>query len=75
MIGHSLGASALIESIATILGLRYKFIHPNINCIKKYKEHNLSIPDSSLKVNYKIALKLSYATGNKNTAIIFERVQ
>lgn len=75
MIGHSLGASSAIENIATILELKYNFIHPTINCTNKYEESNLDfITNESLKVNYERALKLSYATGNKNTAIIFEGV-
>ena len=32
MIGHCLGASGAIESIAAVLELYHNFVHPNLNC-------------------------------------------
>lgn len=75
IIGHALGASAMLENISVILGLKYKFIVPTINIINKHEECSLNlVPNKSIKKEHNIALKLSYASGNKNTSIIFERV-
>lgn len=75
MIGHALGASAMLENISVILGLKYNFIVPTINIENKYEEYDLNfVANKSIEMKYNRALKLSYATGNKDTAIIFERV-
>lgn len=74
MVGHMLGASAAIESISTILGLKDNFIPPTINLVNKDENCNFNLVQNTVfNKTINIALKLSYASGNKNTAIIMER--
>ena len=75
MIGHSFGASAALENISAILGLKYSFIPPTINYENPYDKCDLNyVPNTAIDKNYNKVLKLSYGTGNKNTAVIFESV-
>lgn len=72
MIGHMLGASAGAEIISSILGFKYDFLLPTINF--DISKSNLNfVPNNSINKSYNRILKLSYASGNKNTAIVLEK--
>ena len=80
LLGHSLGAAGAIETIATILQIQHKFIHPTINCedlnpeIKSTWNKN-KIPIETIEdieINY--AMKASFGFGDVNSCIILKKI-
>lgn len=76
MIGHALGASGAIESIATVLQLSEGFLHPSLNC-EDLHEKILPFEKSIVrKVFYKetnIAAKASFGFGDVNSCLIIKK--
>ncbi|MDD5476260.1 MAG: beta-ketoacyl-[acyl-carrier-protein] synthase family protein [Syntrophales bacterium] len=76
MIGHCLGAAGGIESVAVVLELAEKFLHPSINCEDIHPElepfadrivrETMDCPD------LKIIAKSSFGFGDVNCCIIFK---
>jgi 3-oxoacyl-(acyl-carrier-protein) synthase len=76
MIGHSLGASGSIESVATILQLDRGFIHPSVNTEDLHPavvELRSRIPEKGVAVPIKTAMKVSFGFGDVNACIIFKK--
>jgi 3-oxoacyl-(acyl-carrier-protein) synthase len=76
MIGHGLGASGSMESVATILQLTNGFIHPSINCEDFHPEiAELAprVPQASIPEQCQVALKTSFGFGDVNACILFRR--
>jgi 3-oxoacyl-(acyl-carrier-protein) synthase len=76
MIGHGLGASGSMESVATVLQLANGFIHPSINCDEfnpEIAELSPRVPRHSIPEPCKIALKTSFGFGDVNACVIFKR--
>ena len=80
MLGHAIGAAGAIETIATILQIQHKFIHPTINCedlnpeIKSTWNKN-KIPIETIEdieINY--AMKASFGFGDVNSCIILKKI-
>lgn len=74
MIGHGLGASGSMESIATILQLAHNFIHPSINCEDFHPEiAELAprVPQVSVQAQCRVALKTSFGFGDVNSCAVF----
>jgi len=78
MIGHCLSAAGSIESVASILQIKYNFAHPNINI----EDPNAGIADiidldciPTVKVNKDINIlaKANFGFGDVNTCLIFSR--
>ena len=77
MVGHCLTAAGSIESVATVLQLKEKFIFPNINCEDVHSEISSliseeKIPKKLLKANIAIAAKASFGFGDVNGCVIFK---
>ncbi len=74
MLGHSLGASAMLETIATILGIQYSFVPPSINYEDPDPEIDLDhIPNHVVKKEINIAIKNSFSFGNRNITLVLRR--
>lgn len=78
MIGHLLGASSSVETIACILQLHHSFIHPSINCedlnfeISKLIDVN-RIPQEKIdKIDLDLILKASFGFGDVNTSLLLK---
>ena len=77
MVGHTLGAAGAIECVATVLQLKYGFIHPSLNC---EDVHPLiapvarSIPHETVEVPWiRAALKTSFGFGDVNACVLFSK--
>lgn len=76
MIGHGLGASGSMESVATILQLVHGFLHPSINCNDfhpEISELRLRVPGEAIPVACQVALKTSFGFGDVNSCAVFKR--
>ena len=76
MIGHGLGASGSLESVATILQLANGFIHPSINCEDfhpEIAELASRVPRTAMKESFRVALKTSFGFGDVNSCVLFRR--
>jgi 3-oxoacyl-(acyl-carrier-protein) synthase len=76
LIGHGLGASGSMESVATVLQLRDGFVHASINCEdlhSQIRDIQSSIPSASKCAKLSTALKVSFGFGDVNACIIFKR--
>ncbi len=77
MIGHCLGATGAIETIASVLELHKGFIHPSINCedvhpqIKAFEDRIVRICMSYPQL--KIIAKASFGFGDVNSCLILKR--
>lgn len=74
MIGHALGASGAIESVATVLQIFHGFLHPSINCDDIHPAIE-QIADSVVRTvmpkKIHAALKTSFGFGDVNACIVF----
>jgi 3-oxoacyl-(acyl-carrier-protein) synthase len=76
MIGHSLGATGAIESIATVLQMTNNFVHGSLNCEDLHKEIELvrsSVVQQTVEREFDIAAKASFGFGDVNACIIFKK--
>lgn len=72
MIGHSIGASAAIGSIATILALHTGTIHPTINLIEADPECDLDYtPNNAVQRKVQTGLCNAFGFGGNNASIVF----
>lgn len=78
MIGHCIGASGSIESVAAVLQLYKGFIHPTINLkevhprIKKVVDEN-KIPKKVIDFDLNYVIKASFGFGDVNSCIILKK--
>ncbi len=74
MIGHLLGASGAIESVATILSLWEGYVHPTINLELPDPECDLDyVPKVGRRADIKIALKNSFGFGGQNACLMYRK--
>jgi 3-oxoacyl-[acyl-carrier-protein] synthase II len=72
MVGHSIGASAAIGSIATIMTLHTGTIHPTINLDEADPECDLDYtPNAAQKRNVRTGLCNAFGFGGNNASILF----
>lgn len=74
MIGHSLGASAALEAIATIMALRQQVVHPTLNLHKPEPllPHAWA-PTRAERLDLRLALSNSSGFGGHNSCLAFSR--
>jgi nodulation protein E len=69
--GHCIGASAAMELICTMLGMRHGFIPPTLNYTEKDPECDLNfVPNHVLSVGPKTALSNAFAFGGLNACLV-----
>jgi 3-oxoacyl-(acyl-carrier-protein) synthase len=76
MIGHALGASGAIESVASVLQLRGGFVHPSINCEDLHedlRDIRERIPAACTPAKLSTVLKVSFGFGDVNACIVFSK--
>ncbi len=72
MIGHSIGASAAIGSIATILSLHTGTIHPTINLDEADPECDLNYtPNQAIQRKVQTGVCNAFGFGGNNASIVF----
>jgi len=72
LIGHSIGASAAIGSIATIMALHTGIVHPTINLDEADPECDLDYtPNQAQQKNPLTALCNAFGFGGNNASIVF----
>ena len=75
MLGHSLGAAAVIEAIACLKSIEEGKIHPTINLDKADPKCDLDyVPNKAIEKEVKIAMNSSLGFGGHNSAIIFRKI-
>jgi len=71
LVGHALGASAAIETIATVLAIEGGFVPPSLNCANLDPRcGGLRIAHTAESAPISIAMKNSFSMGNRNTTIM-----
>ena len=77
MIGHALGAAGALESVACVLMLRERFVHPSINCEDVHPEiekYAASIPHVVREMpELNTMIKAGFGFGDVNACAIFRR--
>lgn len=74
MIGHALGASGAIESVAAVISLRDGFIPPTINLHERDSDCDLDyVSEGPRKAVINVILKNSFAFGGQNACLVFRR--
>lgn len=72
-LGHTLGASGIIESIFTVLALKNNLTPPNVN-LEDPIDQGMFIPREQTVLNTKYALKNNFAFSGRCASIVFEKV-
>ena len=80
MTGHCLAASGSIESVASVLQVKNKFIFPNINSEDLNEQITTlisphRIPQKLIKKNIKILAKASFGFGDVNACFILKKYE
>jgi 3-oxoacyl-[acyl-carrier-protein] synthase II len=76
MVGHSIGASAAIGSIATVMALHSGTIHPTINLDEPDPECDLDYtPNSAQQRNPRNGLCNAFGFGGSNASIVFTTLE
>ena len=74
MIGHTIGASGVIESIITLLSLKNGILTPTINLVNPDPELDLDyIANTSRKQEINVALSNSFGFGGHNATLVFRK--
>lgn len=74
MIGHALGASGAIESVAAIKTLQTGVIHPTVNYEYPDPDCDLDyVPEGTRQADVKLVLKNSFGFGGQNASLVFKR--
>ncbi|MFT5165019.1 MAG: 3-oxoacyl-(acyl-carrier-protein) synthase [Saprospiraceae bacterium] len=77
--GHALAGAGSLESVACILQLHHRFIHPSINCKDIHQEISKlilpeKIPQEMIEApDLNIVMKASFGFGDVNACLIFRR--
>jgi 3-oxoacyl-[acyl-carrier-protein] synthase II len=76
MIGHALGASGALESIACVRTMQTGVIHPTINYEYPDPECDLDyVPNVPRNVDVRTVLKNSFGFGGQNACLVFRRYE
>ncbi|NLT84064.1 beta-ketoacyl-[acyl-carrier-protein] synthase II, partial [Coprothermobacter proteolyticus] len=76
MIGHLLGASGAVETVATVLALQEQMVPPTINFQEPAEECDLYyVPNKGEKRTINYALKESLGFGGHNSVLVLRRYE
>ncbi|HEY8490918.1 MAG TPA: beta-ketoacyl-ACP synthase II [Dehalococcoidia bacterium] len=76
MVGHGLGASGAIESVACVRTLETGIIHPTINYETPDPECDLDyVPNRARRADVRVVLKNSFGFGGQNACLVFRRYE
>lgn len=72
--GHTLGASASIEAVFSLLALQNGVVFPNLNYKTIIEEVGIIPQQEVEKLNVKHVLSNSFGFGGNNSSIIFSKI-
>ena len=76
MIGHTLGASGALESVACVRTLQEGMIHPTINYEHPDPDCDLDyVPNQARQADVRVILKNSFGFGGQNACLVFRRFE
>ena len=76
MIGHTLGASGALESVACVKTLQTGIIHPTINYEYPDPDCDLDyVPSLPREADVRVILKNSFGFGGQNACLVFRRFE
>ncbi|MGE5595783.1 MAG: beta-ketoacyl-ACP synthase II [Hyphomicrobiales bacterium] len=76
MIGHGLGASGGMETVATVKTIETRMIHPTINLEHPDPACDLDyVPNTARQANVRAALKNSFGFGGQNSCLVLTRYE
>ena len=76
MIGHALGASGALESVACVKTLQTGMIHPTINYEYPDPTCDLDyVPNSARRADVRVVLKNSFGFGGQNACLVLRRFE
>lgn len=76
MIGHGLGASGGMESVATVKTVETGMVHPTINLENPDPACDLDyVTEGARRVDVRVALKNSFGFGGQNSCLVFARYE
>ncbi|NCQ52844.1 MAG: beta-ketoacyl-ACP synthase II, partial [Caldiserica bacterium] len=76
MVGHLLGASSALESVATVLTINNGIIFPTINYEEADPDCDLDyVPNVAREFNVKVALKNSFGFGGHNITLLYKKFE
>ena len=76
MIGHTLGASGALESVACVRTLQEGLIHPTINYEHPDPDCDLDyVPNQARQADVRVVLKNSFGFGGQNACLVFRRFE
>lgn len=76
LVGHTISASGAIESVGTALQISKSFVHGSLNTedlSPPFKKYRTQIPAKTLQRELNTVLKLVFAYGGANAAVIFKK--
>jgi len=76
MIGHALGASGALESLACVMTIQTGIIHPTINQEQPDPQCDLDyVPNKARRADVRTVLKNSFGFGGQNACLVFKRFE
>jgi 3-oxoacyl-[acyl-carrier-protein] synthase II len=76
MIGHAMGASGALESLACVMTLQTGIIHPTINQEQPDPQCDLDyVPNTARRADVRTILKNSFGFGGQNACLVFKRFE
>jgi 3-oxoacyl-[acyl-carrier-protein] synthase II len=76
MVGHLLGASGAVESVAAVMSLWEGFIHPTINLESPDPECDLDyVPGTGRWADVGVVIKNSFGFGGQNCCLVFRKYE
>jgi len=76
LIGHTLGASAAIESVACVQSILTGWMHPTINQEHPDPDCDLDyVPNQARQAEVNVVLKNSFGFGGQNACLVFKKFQ
>ena len=76
LIGHGLGASGGMETVATVKTIETGIIHPTINQEEPDPTCDLDyVPNVARKQDVRIAIKNSFGFGGQNSCLVLTRYE
>jgi 3-oxoacyl-[acyl-carrier-protein] synthase II len=76
LIGHTLGASAAIESVVCVQSILTGWVHPTINQEFPDADCDLDyVPNTARQTDVKVVLKNSFGFGGQNACLVFKKYE
>jgi 3-oxoacyl-[acyl-carrier-protein] synthase II len=76
MVGHALGASGAIESLACVKAIETGMLAPTINYENPDPDCDLDyVPNQSRRADPEVVLKNSFGFGGQNACLVFKKFE